>query len=110
MAQTELRKARRYGLSLPVTIHFPLEKLPISRSGKVSDISTKGLYFVLADDPGVGTPINLTVTFPAEITGGSQVLIHFMGKVTRVESWAGGISEKFGVAATFENYEMVRAN
>lgn len=110
VGRSELRKARRYGLSLPVTIHFPLEKLPTSRDGKVSDISTNGVYFVLEGDPGVGTSLNLTVTIPSEMTGGSEVLIQFKGKVTRVESRAEDSLEKFGVAAIFESYEMIRKN
>jgi hypothetical protein len=108
MGRAELRKARRYGLSLPVTIHFPFEKLPTSRNGKVSDISTHGVYFVLEGDPGLGTPLDLTVTLPREMTGGSEVLIQFRGKVTRVESRTEGPLEKFGVGATFESYEMIR--
>lgn len=108
MERAELRKARRYGLSLPVTIHFPLEELSVSRNGKISDISSHGVYFVVEDDPGPSTPLNLTITIPVEMTGGSEALIHAIGKVVRVESCMEGALEKFGVAATIESYEMTR--
>jgi PilZ domain-containing protein len=108
MERAELRKAQRYSLSLPVTIHFPLEKLSVFLRGKTSDISTGGVYLVVEDDPGPGTPLNLTITIPVEITGGSEVLIHLKGKVVRVESCMEGALEKFGVAATIESYEMAR--
>jgi hypothetical protein len=52
MKEADLRKARRYGLPLPVTIHSPLENLPSSQKGRVTDISTHGIYFVVEENPG----------------------------------------------------------
>jgi hypothetical protein len=45
---------------------------------------------------------------PGEITGASDVFIHFTGKVLRVESRTENVAGKFGVAASVEKYEMIR--
>ena len=104
----ERRKAQRYSLSLPVSIHAPTERRFPSRNGKTCDISSCGVYFVVEDDPGEGAVLNLTITVPAELTGGSEVLIHLIGTAVRVEGRVDGGVEMFGVAATFDSYEMAQ--
>jgi hypothetical protein len=110
MKDADLRKARRYGLPLPVTIHSPLENMTGSQIGKITDISTRGIYFVVEGNPGLGTRLKLTLAIPGEITGASDVFFHFTGKVLRVESRAESAPEKVGVAVSIEWYEMIRSN
>ena len=110
MARIELRKARRYGLSLPVAIHAPVQKGSAARNGKTRDISTRGIYFLIEADLSSSNEVNLTVTVPAEITGGTDVLISVTGHVVRVEDFLETNSKKVGVAATIERYEIFRSD
>ncbi len=65
---TERRLARRYDLTLSVSIRFSAEKLVLRQEGKTRDISTKGLYFVIERDLEAGSALDLTLTLPGEIT------------------------------------------
>jgi hypothetical protein len=105
---TERRTARRYDLSLPVSIRLPIEKEVTQRSGKTRDISTRGVYFLFDNDLNAGTELDLTMTLPAEVTGGTEVFIRAIGKVVRVEDRRQDGDTRMGVAAVIERYEIVR--
>jgi hypothetical protein len=107
---TERRTARRYDLSLPVVIRVPVEKESASRNGKTRDISTHGVYFLVDTDLAPGSEIDLTMTLPAEVTGGNEVFIRATGKVVRIEKTPErGSSDRLGVAAIIERYDIVRS-
>ena len=110
MKDGDLRKARRYGLHLPVTVQSQLKSLTSTQSGKIIDISIQGIYFIVEENPGLGVRLNLTLTIPGEITGAPDVFIQFTGKVLRVESRTEDAIEKFGVAVSIEKYEMTGNN
>jgi len=105
---SERRTARRYDLSLPVIIRVPVEKESSSRNGKTRDISTRGVYFTIDHDLGAGAELDITLTLPAEITRGSEVFIRATGKVVRVDKHAETSSNRIGVAAVIERYEIIR--
>ena len=105
---SERRTARRYDLSLPVIIRIPVESETIARSGKTRDISTRGVYFTIDRDLNAGAELDMTLTLPAEVTRGSEVLIRATGKVIRVERKPDNGSPRIGVAAEIERYEIVR--
>ncbi len=105
---SERRTARRYDLSLPVIIRNPVEKDSSARNGKTRDISTRGVYFTIDRDMNAGAELDMTLTLPAEVTRGSEVLIRATGKVIRVERKPDFGSLRIGVAAVIERYEIVR--
>lgn len=105
---TERRTARRYDLSLPVMIRMPIEQEVSSRTGKTRDISTRGVYFLVDNNLSAGTELDLTMTLPAEVTGGSEVFIRAIGKVVRVENRPETGDQRVGVAAVIERYEIIR--
>jgi len=104
----ERRTARRYDLSLPILVRVPKEHVGDSQNGKTRDISTRGLYFVIDQDLQAGSELDITLTLPGEITRGSEVLVRAMGKVVRVERRKEDDSERLGVAAVIERYDIVR--
>src|SRR5258708_1282309 len=107
-SMTERRLARRYDLTLPVSIRFSAEKLVVRQEGKTRDISTKGLYFVIEGDLEAGSALDLTLTLPGEITYGSDVFVRAQGKVVRVERRLEEGEQRMGVAAVIERYDIVR--
>lgn len=107
---TERRTARRYDLSLPVIIRVPVEKEISSRNGKTRDISTRGVYFTINEEMGAGAELDITLTLPAEVTRGSEVFIRAMGKVVRVDKSPENSSDRVGVAAVIERYEIIRTD
>lgn len=105
---TERRTARRYDLTLPITIRFAAESLINRQDGKTRDISTRGLYFVVTRDLLAGSELDITLTLPAEITRGSDVLVRAQGKVVRVERRLEDGETRLGVAAVIERYDIIR--
>jgi hypothetical protein len=105
---TERRTARRYDLSLPILIRMPTAQVTDLPNGKTRDISTRGLYFVIDQDLKAGSELDITLTLPGEITRGSAVLVRATGKVVRVERRKEDESDRLGVAAVIERYDIVR--
>ncbi|HEY6945383.1 MAG TPA: PilZ domain-containing protein [Candidatus Acidoferrum sp.] len=105
---TERRTTRRYDLSLPVLIRLAAEKNSSSKKGNTRDISARGLYFVMDQDPQAGSHLNLVLTLPTEVTSGAEVLVHALGKVLRVEPRIEDGNARMGVAAVIERYDIVR--
>lgn len=105
---TERRTARRYDLSLPVIIRIPADRVASTQKGKTRDISTRGLYFVIDQDLAAGSELDITLTLPAEITHGTDVLVRALGKVVRVENRIEDTTARMGVAAVIERYDIIR--
>jgi c-di-GMP-binding flagellar brake protein YcgR len=105
---TERRTTRRYDLSLPVFIRVPAKRAADLQQGKTRDVSTRGLYFVVDENLESGSQLDITLTIPAEITHGSEVLIRAQGKVVRVERRMEDGNVRMGVAAMIERYDMFR--
>jgi hypothetical protein len=105
---TERRTTRRYDLTLPIIIRVPAERALDSQQGKTRDISTRGLYFVVDQNMESGSPLDITLTLPTEITHGSEVFVRAHGKVVRVERRMEDGNARMGVAAVIERYDIIR--
>ena len=104
----ERRTAQRYDLSVPVLVRVSTEKAELARTGKTRDISTRGIYFMIDNYLASGAELSLTMTFPAEVTGDSDVFIRRKGTVVRVDNRFGNSGQFVGIAAEFERHEIVR--
>jgi c-di-GMP-binding flagellar brake protein YcgR len=107
---SERRGARRYDLSLPVTVRVPAQGFAETQSGKTRDISTRGLYFVIDRDVSAGSALDIMLTLPREMTHGDEVLVKASGKVVRVEERSEDGSARQGVAAIIERYNLMRGS
>jgi hypothetical protein len=105
---TERRTARRYDLTLPISIRFAAESLVTRQDGRTRDISTRGLYFVVTRDLEAGSEVDITLTLPADITRGGDVFVRAQGKVVRVERRLEDGESRMGVAAVIERYDIIR--
>jgi hypothetical protein len=105
----ERRMARRYDLTLPISVRFAAEKILARQEGRTRDISTRGLYFVIDQDLDAGSELDITLTLPAEITHGADVYVRAQGKVLRVERRLEEGEPRMGVAAVIDRYEIIRS-
>lgn len=105
---TERRTARRYDLTLPISIRAAAEVMTGRQEGKTRDISTRGLYFIVAQELEAGSELDITLTLPGEITHGSDVLVRAQGRVVRVERRLEDGEARMGVAAVIERYDIIR--
>jgi|SRR5271170_2638970 len=106
----ERRTARRYDLTLPISIRSAMEKIVNRQEGRTRDISTRGLYFVVPEEMEAGRELDITLTLPGEITRGSDVLVRAQGKVVRVEHRLEEGEARLGVAAVIERYDIIRGD
>jgi c-di-GMP-binding flagellar brake protein YcgR len=109
---TERRTARRYDLSLPVIIRASQTNKTAgeSRSGRTRDISTRGIYFTINQELAAGAELDITLTLPAEITRGTEVFVRAQGRVVRVERRSDDGTDRMGVAAVIERYDIIRGD
>ncbi|MGA8366885.1 MAG: PilZ domain-containing protein [Candidatus Acidiferrales bacterium] len=105
---TERRLARRYDLSLPMSVRLPINREPGSHSGQTRDISTRGVYFMMEKDLPTGTEVDFTLTLPMEITRGTEVFVRAHGRVVRVDKRQDDGHETIGIAAVIERYDIIR--
>jgi|SRR5579871_491303 len=105
---TERRMARRYDLSLPVSVRLPINREHGTQGGQTRDISTRGVYFTTQKDLVPGTEVDFTLTLPSEITHGTDVFVRAHGRVIRVDKQRDDDHETIGIAAVIERYDIIR--
>jgi c-di-GMP-binding flagellar brake protein YcgR len=104
----ERRTARRYDLSLPISVRFAAERIVLRQEGTTRDISTRGLFFVIDKDMEAGSELDIMLTLPAEIVNGTDVFVRAQGKVVRVEKRMEEGEARLGIAAVIERYDIIR--
>jgi c-di-GMP-binding flagellar brake protein YcgR len=105
---SERRTARRYDLTLPISVRFAAERIVARREGTTRDISTRGLFFVIDKEVEAGSDLDIMLTLPAEIVNGSDVFVRAQGKVVRVEQRLEEGESRLGIAAVIERYDIIR--
>jgi hypothetical protein len=69
------------------------------------DVSSRGVYFYLPKDVKEGSPVEILLTLPNEITMAGPVRVRCLGRVQRTD---GKIEGSVGVVAAIERYEFLR--
>ena len=106
MARNERRSAQRFDLKLPLTVRWQKETDSSEARTETQDVSSRGVYFFLADNMKKGSAIELVMTLPHEITLAGPVQVRCLGHVQRTETRE---DKKVGVVAAIERYEFVRS-
>jgi c-di-GMP-binding flagellar brake protein YcgR len=104
----ERRKARRYNLTLPLTIQASIDNDLTSLYGETLDISTRGVYFNVGMELKVGMKLGFSMRVETGRSQSSQVFILALGRVVRVEKRLDNDAQSFGVAAAIRRFEYFR--
>ena len=104
----ERRSARRFQLSLPVAVRT-VPSQDEALDGTTCDISARGLYFTVDREFNLGSELDLALALPAEFTHGTELLIRARCRVVRAEKKKEKGTERVGVAAVIQRYDIVRA-
>ena len=104
-APAERRGEQRFPLRLPVVVkslHDGVREEP----SLTRDVSARGVFFYLDRNLAEGTPLELVMTLPAEITLTESILVRCKGRVVRVLDRIEG-GGRTGVAAVIEQYDFL---
>jgi c-di-GMP-binding flagellar brake protein YcgR len=107
LAPNERRSAQRFDLKLPLTVRWQKETDSSEARTETRDVSSRGVYFFLADNMKKGSALEIVMTLPHEITLAGPVQVRCLGHVQRTEVRE---DHKVGVVAAIERYEFVRGN
>ena len=106
----ERRSARRYDLSLPITIRSVLLHEAGSLNARTRDISSQGIYFTIEREFAPGSELTFKLILPVELTRATEVFVRGSGKVVRVEKKKEDGIEFIGTVVVIEKFDIVRAD
>jgi hypothetical protein len=112
-SESDRRGARRFFLELPVKVKLPSAGAPSSTATRTRDVSSRGLYFNVDWEVQVGSPIDFVLTLPRAITLSTDVRVHCVGRVVRVDdvpadrAQSKGAGSGIGVATVIEQYSFL---
>src|ERR1700694_70586 len=102
---SERRTTQRFSMRLPLTVRWTTGAAVGETSTESRDVSSRGVYFFLSKDVKEGSPVEILLTLPNEITLAGPVRVRCLGRVQRTEPREEGA---VGVVAAIERYEFLR--
>ena len=106
MAMMERRSAQRFQIRLPLTVRWTSGSGIGEAATESKDVSSRGVYFHLPKEVKPGSPVEILLTLPHEITLAGPVRVRCLGRIQRSELASGRI----GVVAAIERYEFLRGD
>ncbi len=108
MATTERRLAPRVNLKIPLRFRPILSPTIPEQKAESVNISQRGAYFVTDFPLKVGTPVELFLRMPRELTGQDATEVRCAARVVHVQPNI-FVGSKSGVGVHIERYEAVSA-
>lgn len=99
-------------MCLPIQVTAEAGDRPFAASVTTEDISSRGVYFTSEHECRIGSPVELVIGLPREITPEAELRVHCVGRVVRVDrserqrprrDQAGRV----GIAAVIDRYEFL---
>ncbi len=106
MTAEERRATQRFQIRLPMVVRWTSGAAIGEASTESRDVSSRGVYFFLPKEVSSGSPVEILLTLPHEITLAGPVKVRCLGRIKRHEADEGRI----GVVAQIERYEFLRGD
>ena len=100
----ERRSTKRFPLNLPITVRWMTRSGIAEAQAESQDVSSGGIYFCLSQQIEQGSPVEIVMTLPDEITLVGRLLVCCKGRVQRTKAKA---LNRFGVAVQTKRYEFL---
>lgn len=107
MSYPERRTAQRFRIKLPMTVRWTTGSAIGEARTESKDVSSRGVYFFLPKEVKSGSPVEIVLTLPHEITLAGPVRVRCLGRVQRAIEEDEGHT---GVVAEIERYEFLRGD
>jgi hypothetical protein len=105
LVQKERRSSRRFQMKLPLTVRWTSDAAVGEAETESTEVSSRGIHFSLPKDVKSGSPVEIVMTLPHEVTLVGPVRVRCLGRVLRTHSENGTNVE---IAAAIERYEFLR--
>lgn len=99
---------RRFYMRLPASVKFPDQTESREIMTETQNVSARGIFFYLDQPVTQGGLIEVTMTFPPNITLTDAIRVRFIARIVRIEQPLP--VSRIGVAAVIEEYEFLRPN
>jgi hypothetical protein len=103
----ERRLNQRFKIKLPMTVRWTSGSNVGEAKTESTDVSSRGVYFQLPKGVKAGSPVEILLTLPHEITLAGPVRVRCLGRVARNEEKEMG---RIGIVAEIERYEFLRGD
>jgi hypothetical protein len=103
----ERRVTERFPLNLPMTVRWTTASGIAEAQTKSEDVSSRGIYFCLSKRIEDGSPVEVVMTLPNQITSVGRMHVCCTGRVQRTEVVE---LNRIGVAVQLEHYEFLRGS
>ena len=107
MSDTERRLTHRFRIKLPLVVRWTTGSAVGEAATESQDVSSRGVYFMLPKEVKQGSPVEILLTLPHEITLAGPVRVRCLGRVQRSHVDDTG---RVGVVAAIERYEFLRGD
>jgi hypothetical protein len=107
LSHPERRTAQRFRIKLPMTVRWTNGAAIGEATTESKDVSSRGVYFTLPKDVKQGSPVEIVLTLPHEITLAGPVRVRCLGRIQRSDTVLEGGT---GVVAEIERYEFLRGD
>src|SRR5260370_21135708 len=87
-AASERRIHQRFNIKLPLTVRWTAGAAVGEASTESHDVSSGGVYFFLPKEVKAGSPVEILLTLPNEITLARPVRVRCLGRIQRTASKA----------------------
>ena len=107
MTAEERRNAQRFQIRLLLVVRWTSGSAVGEASTESRDVSSRGVYFFMPKEITNGSPVEIVMTLPNEITLAGPVKVRCLGRVQRAEF---GDPKRVGVVAQIGRYEFLRGD
>ena len=107
MTAEERRNAQRFQIRLLLVVRWTSGSAVGEASTESRDVSSCGIYFFMPKEITNGSPVEIVMTLPNEITLAGPVMVRCLGRVQRAEF---GGPKRVGVVAQIARYEFLRGD
>ena len=109
MLNAERRTAQRFRIKLPMMVRWTNGSAVGEAHTESKDVSSRGVYFFMPTEIKNGSPVEIVLTLPHEITLAGPVRVRCLGRIQRNEEEKEE-QEQAGVVAHIERYEFLRGD
>jgi len=104
MSLQERRRSERFNLGVPLTVQWTNGAGQRKAHAVTQDVRSGGLFFCLPEAIPDGTPVEIEMTLPTQVTLGTPVRVRCKGHIQRCVQTSG---ESTGMATKIEKYEFL---